>query len=177
MTWMKILLQRQLELGDRFGRLISWVNLLIIAVLLYEVCMRYLFSAPTNWAHEMSTMLFGGYCLAAGVYTQAYDKHVKIDVIYHLFGERSRAFLDVISGLFILAGFAFLFMISYQYALDSWILSEVSSKSSWRPILFPIKAVIPLTVFLLILNQLIYFLRDVMIALRMIDREGEILHD
>ncbi len=158
------LLKAQQAFGDRFGRLIAWLNLAIITVLLYEVCARYLLNAPTSWAHETSTMIFGGYCLAAGVYTQTHNKHVRIDVIYQLFGDKGRAWMDCFSSIFIVAALGFLLYVSSGYAYESWSIKEVSSKSPWRPLLFPIKTVIPITVLLLILNQCIYFMRDFMIA-------------
>lgn len=182
MSFMKSLLHYQQALGDHFGRLIAWSNLIIIWVLLYEVCARYLFDAPTNWAHETSTMVFGGYCLAAGVYTQVHNKHVRIDVVYQLFGSRSRAWMDCVSSIFIIAALGILLYVSYHYAMDSWRIGEVSSKSPWRPVLYPIKAVIPFTVLLLIINQTIYFIRDLMIATGImesatIESDEGVLHD
>lgn len=165
------LIRLQKQLGDRFGRLIAWSNMLIIGVLIYEVCVRYLFNAPTNWAHETSTMIFGGYCLAAGVYTQVHNKHVRIDIIHQLFSERVKAWLDCLSGLFIIAAFSILLVISFRYAMDSWLINEVSSKSPWRPLLYPIKSIIPLTVLLLTINQVIYFVRDLMIGIGIGDLE------
>lgn len=172
MSLIKRLEHAQFVFGDRFGRLIAWANLGIIAVLLFEVSARYLFDAPTDWAHEASTMFFGGYCLAAGVYTQAHHGHVRIDVIYQLFGPRARAIMDCLCGILIICALGFLLVVSFNYAKDSWLLQEVSSKSPWRPLLFPIKAVIPITVFLLIMNQIIYFFRDLLIAFGQSEQQG-----
>lgn len=165
MSWIQHIERAQFVLGDRFGRLIAWANLAIIVVLLWEVSARYLFDSPTDWAHEASTMLFGGYCLAAGVYTQTHNGHVRIDVIYQLFGARGRAVMDCISGLLIITALSFLLVVSFKFAQESWLQQEVSSKSPWRPLLYPIKAVIPMTVALLILNQCLYFIRDLLTAL------------
>lgn len=177
MDWLDKLLRAKVVFGDRFGRYLAWANLAIIGILLYEVCARYLFNAPTNWAHETSTMLFGGYCLAAGLYTQVHNKHVRIDIIYQMFGPRTRAAMDVLTGLLIITAFGYLLMVSYQFALDSWKMGEVSSRSSWGPVLYPLKAVIPLTVVLLMLNQVIYLLRDICIVLGQYQVPEEVSHD
>ncbi len=41
---------------------------IMVAVISYEVVSRYFFNAPTTWAMELATLLFGPYFLLAGPY-------------------------------------------------------------------------------------------------------------
>lgn len=57
------------------GRLLAWGFLVIVGMMVYEVVARYLFNAPTFWAHEIAGILaaiafiFGGaYCMVEGVH-------------------------------------------------------------------------------------------------------------
>jgi TRAP-type mannitol/chloroaromatic compound transport system permease small subunit len=48
-----------------------------------------------------------------------------------------------------------------QEAWHSWDIGERSDQSPWRPILYPFKAVIPVTAFLLLLQGLSEFFKSV----------------
>ncbi len=161
MTWLSHWLRWQRRAMDAFGRLISWANLLIIVVLVWEVASRYLLASPTSWAHEASTMIYGAFCLAAGVYTQRHDGHVRVDVVYHLFPPRGRAVLDCISGALLIAALIVLLDVSWDFAWQSWQRGEVSSRSPWAPVLWPLKAVIPFTVALLLMQHVAGWLENV----------------
>ena len=56
-------------LSEFVGRAISWLTLAMIAVLMIEIVFRYFLDSPTIWAHETSTMLYGGFCILAGCYS------------------------------------------------------------------------------------------------------------
>lgn len=146
------------------GKAVSWLCLAIIGVLLYEITARYLFNNPTEWAHESTTMLYGTFCVLAGVYTHRHYGHVRSEVIYHLFPVRGRAFLDIITGIVGLVVFAVFFVVVFEFAAESWRIKETSSKSTWAPIVYPFKTVLPIAVALMWLQSLANLIRDICIA-------------
>ena len=160
-------LNLQDEISDFIGRTVSWMCLAMIAGLGYEVTARYLFNSPTSWAHETTTMLYGTFCILAGVYTHRHHGHVRSEVIYNLFSVRGRAIMDVITGSIGLVVFTVFFVITFNYAADSWAIREVSSKSTWAPIVYPFKSVLPLAGGLMILQSLVALIRNVIIVLGM----------
>ena len=153
------------RVSEWVGRTFCWLCLVMIAVLCYEVSARYLFNSPTSWAHESTTMLYGTFCILAGVYTHKHHGHVRSEVIYNLFSERVRAVFDVITGVIGLVVFAVFFYISFNFAADSWAIGEVSSKSTWGPIVYPFKSVLPLAVGLMILQSIAALIRSAMIVI------------
>ena len=82
------------------GKLMVAVTLLAVFVITYEVVMRYVFGLPTNWGHELMTLLFGAqYMLSAG-YCHYHRAHVRVDVFYSTRKLRTRAYLDLFTSIF-----------------------------------------------------------------------------
>jgi len=148
-------------LSERIGQATSWLTLGIIGVLLYEVAARYIFNAPTVWGHELATMFFGALSILAGSYTLLHRQHVCSDVLYRLFPVRVQALCDVIVftlGILVLAIF---FKMAVEFAYRSWLIGEYSNSSIWRPMVWPIKATIPVAVGFLILQSVAELVRAV----------------
>lgn len=149
-------------LSEFVGRAISWLTLAMIAVLMLEIIARYFLNAPTIWAHETSTMLYGAFCMLAGAYTLRHRGHVRSEVLYGLLSKRGKAFFDTIIfaiGLVVLGVF---FKMAVGFAADSWAVREYSNKSIWQPAIYPIKTVIPVAVGLVILQNIAELLRSVL---------------
>lgn len=156
------------------GRVISWMLIGMVGVLIYEVILRYFFNAPTTWAQEASTMLYGSFCILAGAYTLLHKGHVRMDIVYRLLPERTRAGLDSFTGLLTI-GFLGLFLwVSIKAAAASWIAHEFSGGSLWAPPLYPFKTAIALAALLLLLQTIVTFIRDLSVSLRLklLNRSG-----
>lgn len=151
----------QERVSNGIGWADSWICLILIGVLLYEVVARYLFLSPTAWAHELSTMLYGTLCIIGGVYAQAKHAHVRSEVVYQFLPTWAQAFLDFLTGILTLVALGILFQFSVQYAVDSWAMLEYSSRSSWQPPVYPVKTVIPITVLLIFLQRAAQLVDDI----------------
>lgn len=153
-------LYAQDNLSEFIGRTVSWLCLLLMGILLYEVVARYFFNAPTIWAHDFSTMVYGTFCILAGAYTHKHKGHVNSAVVYSLFPKRGQIILDIITGLLGLIVFSIFFTVVLDFAIDSWSIREVSSKSQWAPPIYPFKMILPIAVALLFLQSLSHLIRD-----------------
>ena len=152
-------------LSDVVGRAISWLSLGMIGVLMLEIVARYFLNAPTIWAHETSTMLYGAFCMLAGAYTLRHGGHVRSEVIYGLMHPRVKAACDLLVytlGLVVLGVFL---KLAVEFAAHSWEVREYSNKSIWQPVVYPIKTVIPLAVGLVILQNIAEWLRALLTVL------------
>lgn len=149
-------------LSEFVGQAISWLTLGMIGVLMIEIVSRYFLNSPTLWAHETSTMLYGGFCMLAGCYTLRHRGHVRSEVIWGALPKRGQAFCDVIIfsvGAVVLVIFL---RLSITFAAESWAVLEYSNKSMWQPPLYPIKTVIPVAVGLILLQNMAELLRAVL---------------
>lgn len=82
-----------------FSRVAMWVPAFIVAIMFYEVILRYVFAAPTLWVNEMSLWLAGGVYLTAGLYAMQQRSHIRIFVLYDLAPRWMQKFFDVLSVL------------------------------------------------------------------------------
>lgn len=80
-----------------FSRFSMWLVAVIIAIMSFEVVMRYVFERPTLWANEMSLWLAGMVYLFAGLYAMQQRSHIRIFVLYDMAPRPLRKLFDVIS--------------------------------------------------------------------------------
>lgn len=81
------------------GRPFGFALLLVAAFSFYEVVMRYVFNAPTEWVHETTTAMTAICFAFGGVYCVATDRHIRVVLIYDALGSRARRVLDVLISL------------------------------------------------------------------------------
>lgn len=142
------------------GRLASWLTLVATLVLTYEVTARYLFDAPTRWAHDTSTLLFGALYALTGAYALYTHNHVGVDVFYSRLSPRARAGLDAVTSVFFFAFVGAFFWHGWDFFWDSFRRREFSLNNQAIPI-YPAKFAIPLGAGLLLLQGIAKFVRDV----------------
>lgn len=141
------------RLSKRVGHLVSFLNLVIMAVVVWEVFCRYLLRSPTAWAMEMNQYFLAALSLLAGGYALSDDRHVRVDVLYRRFSPRARAWVDLVTGVLILALCAVLVWHGSEFALDA-LKKGKRSMSLLEVPLFPSMALVPLGAMLLGLQAL-----------------------
>ena len=79
----------------------------LVLVMFYEVVSRYIFSAPTLWANELSWWIAAFIYLFAGLYAMQQRSHIRIYIIYDIMPRWMQKTSDVISvaliGVFVFA--------------------------------------------------------------------------
>ena len=145
------------------GKLVSFLLLPLIAFIVYDVLMRYVFNAPTDWAHELSYLMFGTIWIIGGAYALVKGSHVKMEVIYNRLPLRRRAIIDLITAPLFFVFIGILLWKGWDLAWSS-VLRLEHSNSFWSPPLYPVKMMIPLGAFLLLLQGVVRFIRDAIIA-------------
>jgi TRAP-type mannitol/chloroaromatic compound transport system permease small subunit len=128
---------------DRWGRGVSWLMLLMVLVVFFDVIMRYVFSKSSVFTQELEWHLFGlVYLLGAG-YTMLYDEHVRVDILYSRWSPRKKAWSDFVLYLIFFYPSAFMVMITaWPFVRDSFRVSEGSPDPGGIPYRFLLKSVI-----------------------------------
>ncbi len=148
------------RLSTIVGQTFAWSILLLTAVVVYEVFVRYVFRAPTSWGYDVSYMLYGTLFMMAGAYALSRNGHVRGDFLYRNFRPRLQAWFDLV--LFILFFFPaiFAFMISgWHFFAESFRQNERSMFSPTGPVIWPFKLLIPVVGVLLLLQGLVEVVR------------------
>lgn len=143
------------------GELASFLIYPLLFIVIYEVCMRYLFDAPTTWGFEASAFLYGLHYMFGLSYTDAHDGHVRVDIFTARLPEKTQAVFRVLTNLvFFMPVTICLALWSIKYAYVSTIGLEVNS-TSWAPPLWPLKILMALCMIFLLLQGLANLLKDI----------------
>ncbi|MFI8749987.1 TRAP transporter small permease subunit [Vreelandella lionensis] len=147
------------RLSEWLGRFVAWLGFALACILVYEVAARQLLSSPTNWAHEASTLTYGVYAILAGAYTEKWNGHVRIDIFYQRLSPKGQALVSFVIGVLTLILLALLLTSAYDFGMQSMAMQERSYRSTWAPYIWPVKVMIPVAVFLIMLQMLANTLR------------------
>lgn len=127
------------------GKAAGWLILVLTLAVSYEVFSRYALGAPTEWAFDVSYILYGALFLLAGPYALARNGHVRGDFLYRAWPPRRQAGMDLLLYfLFFFPGILALVYAGYNFAAFSWLLREHSSNSPNGPPLYHFKSLIPI---------------------------------
>lgn len=167
----------------RVGRAAMWLLFALAGVLLWSVLMKSLFSLlrmlsntpgwewlfeiinrswfqPPLWTQEMAQYTMVGYFVLGGAYSLILGSNVRMDLLYARWSTRKQAAVDSVTvlGLIIFLG------VLLWGGIDSTIYAlEVGerSRTAWRPYMAPIKIVICIGTFLMLLQSLAFLIRDI----------------
>jgi TRAP-type mannitol/chloroaromatic compound transport system permease small subunit len=151
------------SLSTWVGKAFAWLILVLTFGVSYEVFVRYALNRPTTWAFDISYITYGALFLMAGAYTLGRNGHVRADVVYRFWQPRTQATLDLILYVvfFLPAVGAFMYS-GWNYAAMSIRFREVSIFSPAGVPVFPLKTLIPVTGFLLLLQGVAEIIRCVL---------------
>jgi TRAP-type mannitol/chloroaromatic compound transport system permease small subunit len=91
MKTMQAIIDRVGFASDWSGKVVSWINIVLIITITYDVIMRYAFNAPTDWSYTLSYMLGATmFCIGQG-YVQKINGHVRVDLLYVKFYPKKKA--------------------------------------------------------------------------------------
>jgi TRAP-type mannitol/chloroaromatic compound transport system permease small subunit len=154
-------------LSEWSGRIFAWLIIPLVAGLTYEVLARYLFNAPTIWAYDLSYMLYGAHFMLGAGYTLLKGGHIRTDIFYQSWSPRTQGKVDALLYLLLFfPGMIFFFWMGGQEFWQAWSIGERSDASPWRPILYPLKATLPLGALLLLVQGVSEFIKSGHRALR-----------
>ena len=153
------------------GYLFALIVIPLVVANVVEVFMRYVMHSPTAWALDTTIMSYGSLFMLGSAYALMKGAHVRTDMLWDKFSDRKKGAIGSIAFLvFFLPSMAVLFYISYvefQYAIE---IDEKSTATTWQPILWPFRAVVPLTALLLFLQGISELLKSLWAA-----RTGQVL--
>lgn len=125
------------------GKSVSWLNLVLIVVICLDVLFRYTFSFSKNWIIELEWHLFALVFLLGSAYALQADKHVRVDVFYQNFSERTKTIVNLLGTLIFLLPWCYLVITSaYKFAINSWYIKEGSNQPGGLPARYVIKGMV-----------------------------------
>jgi TRAP-type mannitol/chloroaromatic compound transport system permease small subunit len=135
------------------GKGVAWLILPMVLSLVWEVTARYGFNAPTEWAYDMTFMLYGTFFMLGSAWTLQRGGHIRTDSFYSKWTKRTQARVDLVCYLvFFFPAIAIFAWLGWEYFWKSFQQNERIVTSPWLPIVWPFKFVIPASAVLLLLQ-------------------------
>ncbi|SFM35968.1 TRAP transporter small permease subunit [Shimia aestuarii] len=165
----------------RIGRLAMYGIFVLMGILLWSSISKTFF-LPSLWTLEMAQFVMVAYYILGGPYSIQMGSNVRMDLLYGDWSTRRKAWFDLVTVLLLIFYlFVLLFgaISSTAYSLGYWGTEPVSylagvlfgteevgrlerSPTAWRPYLWPIKVVMIVGMFLMILQCVAEFFKDVL---------------
>ncbi len=138
---------------DATGTWVAWLIVPLMLAVSYEVFSRYLFNAPTIWSFDVTYMLYSTIFMLGSAYALHKGAHIRTDFFFEKWSIRTQGMVDSIA--YIVFFFPSIFVFLLVSGAEGWYafeIGETSEQTPWRPILWPFKAVVPLTCLLLLIQ-------------------------
>jgi TRAP-type mannitol/chloroaromatic compound transport system permease small subunit len=150
----------------RIGRAATWLNLLLVVVVLTQVILRYGFNRGLVPLEELMWHLYATAFMLGLSYALVRDAHVRVDLLHGRWSPAVRARVELVGLCCLLLPFAFvLFHHSLDWVATSWRLGESSANPTGLPYRWLIKSVIPVSFGLLVLAALSRLWQQLPVAL------------
>ncbi|MCI2282568.1 TRAP transporter small permease subunit [Colwellia sp. MSW7] len=149
---------------DALGNLCSLLMLLMIANVFYDVIMRYFFNDVNIGMQELEWHLFAAMFMFGIAYTLKEDAHVRVDIFYDAMTPKKQALINIFGSLLFALPITLLILYyGYGYALEAYTIGEGSGDPGGLPHRWIVRAVIPLSSFLLVLSIFHVVLSNILI--------------
>ena len=149
------------------GHITAWLILPMVLSLSYEVVARYVFNAPTEWAYDMTFMLYGSFFMLGAGYALRHKDHIRTDLFYGKWTVRRQGTVDALCYLlFFFPGMIVFLVVTWDFFAISYARGERAVTSPWMPVIYPLKGTMFLGAALLVLQGVSEFLKSIYAALR-----------
>lgn len=147
------------QLNYRLGQMISWLTLMLVALVIIVVLSRYLLGIGSIAIQESVTYVHAVIFMLGLAFTLQRDGHVRVDIFYREFSARRKAIVDLIGAVIFLLPFCgLIFVSSWDYVMASWSIRETSSEVGGIAAIYLLKTLMlfmPITLALQGLAQMI----------------------
>ncbi|GLQ34170.1 C4-dicarboxylate ABC transporter [Amylibacter marinus] len=165
----------------RIGRIVMYGIFVLMGILIWSSISKTFF-LPSLWTLEMAQFTMVAYYILGGPYSIQLGSNVRMDLLYGEWSLRKKAWFDLLTVFFLIFYLCVLLygaISSTAYSLGYWGGDPLSffgglitggeeigrlerSSSAWRPYLWPIKSIMILGMFLMLLQCISELFKDVL---------------
>lgn len=143
------------------GGAVAWLSVPLALGLTYEVISRYVFDSPTIWVFDSTYMIYSTLFMLGASYALLKGGHIRTDMLWQNWSVKRRAYIDFWAYLlFYFPGITMWFLAGLDDAIYSFSIWERSEQTAWRPPIWPLKAVIPVAMLMLLIQGVSEFLKS-----------------
>jgi len=143
------------------GAFTAFVLAVLVLLVVYDATARYLFSTGSIALQELEWHLFDAVILLSIAFTLRHNAHVRVDIFYDRFSEKTKAFINMIAVVFFILPLSFLIIyIGVGFVEMSYVQHEASSDPGGLKYRWLVKSLMPLSFVFLSLQALKEFFSD-----------------
>ena len=163
------------------GRIVMYGIFVMMGILIWSSISK-VFFLPSLWTLEMAQFAMVAYFILGGPYSIQMGSNVRMDLIYGEMSDRRKAAIDAVTVVFLIIYLLFLLyggIASTAYSLGYFGTEPIGffaglatgseefgflerSPTSWRPYLWPIKTLMVIGIFLMLLQVLCELAKDIL---------------
>ncbi|UYG07454.1 TRAP transporter small permease subunit [Halomonas sp. M4R1S46] len=148
-------------LNEGFGRLIAPLLAVITLIVIYDIAMRFFIGRPSDWAFDVTKMLFGAHFMLMAAYGLRHHAHVEVDVLKRLLSRRKQAAIELLGYLIFFVPFIWMLLtLGWAFFERSFSRGETTYGMMAIPV-YPVKGVIVVAAVLLLLQAVAVVIRAV----------------
>ncbi|MBA3024858.1 MAG: TRAP transporter small permease subunit [Sulfurimonas sp.] len=137
------------------GYFTAFILALLVVLVVYDATVRYIFSNGSIALQELEWHLFDVVILFGIAYALKENAHVRVDIFYASFSEKTKALINALSALFFILPFSFLIIyIGIDFVSMSFLQNEGSSNPGGLEYRFLVKSLLPLSFIFLSLQAI-----------------------
>jgi len=134
------------SLTKYLGYFTAIVVSILVLLVVYDASARYIFSSGSIALQELEWHLFDLIILFGIAYTLKESSHVRVDIFYASYSEKTKALIEFISAVFFILPFSFLIIyIGVGFVELSYLQHEASSNPGGLEYRFLVKSLLPLS--------------------------------
>ena len=166
------------QINLRVGQLISWLTLVLVALVITVVLSRYLLGVGSiaiqesvSYVHAMIFMLGLAFTLQRG-------GHVRVDIFYREFSPSRQAIVNLIGAVVFLMPFCGLILLaSWDYVMASWSIRETSSETGGIAAVYLLKTLMIIMPVTLVLQGIAQVIESIAVLKKANSEESSMVAD
>tara|TARA_Y100000590_G_scaffold117257_1_gene134027 strand:- start:599 stop:1258 length:660 start_codon:yes stop_codon:yes gene_type:complete len=145
---------------EKIGRITMYLVFIMMAILILSFVTRNIINFPLLWIIEMAQFTMTAYYLLGGGFSMLMDDHVRMDLFYSKFSERNKARMDALTSIFLIF---YLIVLLYGSITSLIYTLETNQRlfTAWAPYVWPIKVLMLIGIFLMLLQSISMFFKDI----------------
>jgi TRAP-type mannitol/chloroaromatic compound transport system permease small subunit len=160
------------QMSEYVGKATSWLAIILVLIVCYDVVTRYIFNISSVAVQELEWHIFAVMFLLGATYTLKNDNHVRVDIFYSRLTPKNKAIVNLVGVFVFLVPFCIIILItSFYFVLNSFNVLESSPDPGGLPARYILKSILPISFFLLLLQGISLGLKS-SIEIFSAEREG-----
>lgn len=148
---------------DRINHVVGHVAMYLLVALLGILTWSIIAKGiqhPSLWVMEMAQFTMAAYYLLGAGFTMQQGAHVRMDFLYEKWSPRRRSLVDSFTSVFMIFYLVMLVIGGWGSSADA-IIYEQRNRSVWAPYMAPIKIIMTLGMFLMLLQATAELVKDI----------------